>query len=205
MGCAVLGFLGVTALGLLKGRVRLIEVAAGFGTFLVASVAAVVVVGITWYVLGGVLVRMDVPVLRYDLTLLTGFAVLAVVIAGAILAWSSRRWLWGWEGLGLGILGWWLAATVATSLWLTGASYAFVWPLLAILAGQGVSFLVPRGGTAALLASWLGVVPLLVIHAMILPGIFHGLNLRMAAPLVIPVLLVAGALVPLAGQVLNRR
>jgi hypothetical protein len=38
---------------------------------------------------------------------------------------------------------------------------------------------------------------------MILPGIFDGLNLRMAVPLMIPVLLAAGALVPLAGQVLT--
>jgi hypothetical protein len=102
------------------------------------------------------------------------------------------------------VLGWWLAATVASSLWLPGASHVFLWPLLMILAGQAVSFLV-RGGTVALLASWIGAVPLLVIDVPILPGLFEGLNLRMAAPLMIPVLLVTGALVPLAGQVMIPR
>jgi hypothetical protein len=94
---------------------------------------------------------------------------------------------------------------VASSVWLPGASYAFVWPLLAILAGQAVAFTFARGGIIALGASWLGVVPLLVIHLMILTGIFHGLNLRLAGPLMIPVVLVAAALVPLAAQVSSPR
>ena len=87
------------------------------------------------------------PVSRYDVALLTGSAVVAVLVAAAVFAWSSRRW--SWEGLGLGVLVWWLAATAATSIWMPGASYAFVWPLLAILAGQAVAFLVPRGGPVA--------------------------------------------------------
>jgi hypothetical protein len=103
------------------------------------------------------------------------------------------------------VLGWWLAATVATSLWLPGASYAFLWPLLSILAGQAAGFGVARGSLIALLASWLGVIPLLLTHLMILPGLFHGLNLRMAALLAIPVLLFAGALLPMAGQVFTSR
>jgi hypothetical protein len=40
---------------------------------------------------------------------------------------------------------------------------------------------------------------------MILPGIFHGLNLRLAGPLMIPVVLVTAALVPLAAQVSSPR
>jgi hypothetical protein len=38
----------------------------------------------------------------------------------------------------------------------------------------------------------------------ILRGIFNGLNLMMAAPLMLPVLLVGMALVPLASQTLNQ-
>ena len=92
-----------------------------------------------------------VPIRR---ALLDRSAVIAVGIAGAIFAWAGRRW--SWEGLGLGVLGWWLAATVATSLWLPGVSYAFLWPLLAILAGQAVAFLLPQGRYGRVLASWLG-------------------------------------------------
>jgi hypothetical protein len=216
MGCAVVAYVAVVALGRLRRRVRLAEVIAGFGIFLVALVAAALAVSVLGFGLSGSLVKggmvvlrpdlgpgMGLPVSRFDVALLTGSSVLALGIAAAVLAWSSRRW--SVEGLGLGVLGWWLAATVATSLWLPGASYAFVVPLLAILAGQAVDFVVPRGGRVALLAAWLGAVPLLLIHLMILPGLFHGLNLRMSALLMIPVLLFAGALVPLAGQVLIPR
>ena len=47
---------------------------------------------------------------------------------------------------------------------LPGVSYAFVWPLLAILAGQAVAFLTAPGRVGRLAASWLAAVPLLVIH-----------------------------------------
>ncbi|HZW34366.1 MAG TPA: M20/M25/M40 family metallo-hydrolase [Isosphaeraceae bacterium] len=216
MGGAVLAYVGVMMLGIARGRIRRSEVVAGFGIFLLAMLAAVLAVGGLWSVLSDRLYRMGVIVFRpdlghgsgmlvsrFDIALLTGFAVLAVGIVVVIFVGSGRRW--SLEGLGLGVLGWWLAVTVAASVWLPGASYAFVWPLLAILAGQAVAFTVTQGGIIALLASWLGAVPLLVIHLMILPGIFHGLNLRMAGPLMIPVVLVAAALVPLASQVLNRR
>ena len=113
-----------------------------------------------------------------------------MLVAGAIFRRIGRRW--SWEGLGLGVLGWWLAATVATSLGSPGMSYAFAWPLLAILAGQAVAFRVPRGGRAAVLASWLGALPFLIIHMMILPGLFDGLNLRLTALLMVPVVLAAG-------------
>jgi hypothetical protein len=84
-----------------------------------------------------------------------------------------------------------------------GASYAFVWPLLAVLAGQAAAFLVPRGSPTALAASWLGAVPLLVLQLMIIDGIFNGLNIRLAPYLMIPVVLVAAALVPVAAQALE--
>jgi hypothetical protein len=182
---------------------------------LAAILAAFAAIATLWFVVGDSLSRMGVvtlrsdlggtgmPVSRFDVVLLSISSAIAIGIAGAIFAWSSRRC--SWDGLGLGALGWWLAATVATSLWLPGASYAFVWPLLAILAGEAMAFVVPRGSVIALLASWLGAIPLLITHLMILPGLFHGLNLRMAALLVIPVLLFAGALIPLAGQALTTR
>jgi hypothetical protein len=208
---AVLAYLGVLALGLARRRVRLAEVAAGFATFLVAAPAAVMAVGLLWLALGGLLVKSEIvvnrpdlghgrgmPVSRYDVALLAGSAVVAVLVAAAIFAWSSRRW--SWEGLGLGALAWWVAAAVGTSIWMPGASYAFVWPLLAILLGQAAAFLAPRGGAVALVASWLGAVPLLIVQLMIIDGIFNGLNIRLAPLLMIPVVLVAAGLVPVAAQ-----
>jgi Peptidase family M28 len=216
LGLAVLAYIGVVALGLDRRRIRLAEVAAGFATFLAAAPAAVLAVEVLWLALGGLLVKSGIvvnrpdlghgrgmPVSRYDVALLAGSAVVAVLVAASIFAWSARRW--SWEGLGLGALLWWVAAAAATSLQMPGASYAFVWPLLAILLGQAMAFLVPRGSPVALVASWLGAVPLLVLQLMIIDGVFNGLNIRMAPFLMIPVVLVAAALVPVAAQVLGGR
>jgi hypothetical protein len=202
MVSAVLAYIAVTSLGVIKGRVRLFEVLGGFVAFLTAAVAAPLSVGILWAFLRTRFDTADFPLVRFDLALLTGFSMIALLVAWAIFAMANR--LWNWEGLGLGVLGWWLAATVAASVWLPGASYAFLWPLLAILAGQAASFAVPRGRTIALASAWLGVVPLLILDVSILRGIFNGLNLMMAAPLMLPVLLVGMALVPLASQTLNQ-
>lgn len=214
-GCTAVAFIAVVSLGIIRQRVRFAEVAAGFLVFPIAVAATLIAAGVFWALLSNILVRVGVilirsdlgrtgmPVSRFDVALLTGSSLIAVGIAGAICAWCARRW--SWEGLGLGVLGWWLAATVATSFWLPGASYAFVWPLLAILAGQSVAFTVAKGSAAALLASWLAAIPLFLTHLLILPGLFHGLNLRMATLLVIPVLLFAAALLPMVGQVLISR
>jgi hypothetical protein len=213
--CAMVAFVAVVGFGVMRHRVHFSEIVAGFLVFLLAVLATTAFVGALWFALGDTLSKVGVvtirsdlsstgmPVSRFDIALLTGSSLIAVGIAGAIFAWSARRW--SWDGLGLGVLGWWLVATVATSLYLPGASYAFLWPLLAILAGQAVGFAVAKGSAVALLASWLGTLPLFLTHLMILPGLFHGLNLRMAALLVIPVLFFAGALLPMARQALTPR
>ncbi len=121
MVIAVLGFIGVTTLGIFKKRVRVVEVAAGFGMFLLAAVAAYAVVFAAWtalnFGLGGRVQRL----FRYDTAILAGFSAASVLIGGFLFT-RAGRW-WSWEGLGLGVLSWWLAATVATSLWLPGGSY----------------------------------------------------------------------------------
>jgi hypothetical protein len=213
---AVAAYVAVLALGVAKGRIRPADVATGFATLLVALAAAVMTVGLLWFALRVPLIRGDIvvnrpdlghgtgmPTSRYDVALLAGSAAVAVLVVALVFGWSSR--LWSWEGLGLGALAWWLAASAATSLGMPGASYAFVWPLLAILAGQAAAFLLPRGSPAALTAAWLGAVPLLVLQLMIIDGVFNGLNIRLAPILMIPVVLVAAALVPAVAQALGGR
>jgi hypothetical protein len=201
--CAVLAYVVVTALGLIRRRVRITDVLVGFGAFPLAALAAIFAVGMLWFVVRRVLDAMGLPWLRFDMALLTALSLVALLVAALVFAAASRRW--SWEGLGLGVLGWWLAVTAVTSLLLPGASYVFLWPLLAILAGQAASFVLPRGATIALLAAWLGATPLLILHMTILPGILQALNLSMAAPLMLLVVLAASALVPLAGQALAPR
>jgi hypothetical protein len=198
---AALAYVLVVALGVIRGRVRLADVAAGIGLFPLAALAAVLAVGTLKLVVADLFGGLQLMRVwfRLDMPILTVFSVVALLVAGAIFA--AVQSSVSCDGLGLGALAWWLAATVATSLWLTGASYAFLWPLLALLAGIAVSFLLPRGALIALLFAWLATVPLLVLHMAILPGIFNGLNLRMAAILMVPVVLTGSALLPLAAQV----
>ncbi len=83
---------------------------------------------------------------------------------------------------------------------LADVAAGFVALPVAVIAGVlAVAFLSRRGGASAL-----GAVPLLVVQLMMVDGLFNGLNLRLAAYLMVPVLLAAGALVPLAAQVLDR-
>jgi hypothetical protein len=199
--CAAAAYVVVAALGLVRRRARLVELLVGFGLFLLATLAAELVVGVLWWGIINFLRASNVPPARYDIALLIGFSAVAAAIAAGLFAAAGRRW--SWEGLGLGALGWWLALAAVTSLLLPGASYAYVWPLLAILAGQAVSFALPRSGASALVSAWLGAVPLLVIHMTILPGIFNALNLSLAPVLMIPVVLITTALLPLAAQALT--
>jgi Peptidase family M28 len=204
--CALAGvaFLGVTALGLARRRVRIADLVAGLLLSITALVAAVLAVGVLWLVVRDIAGNLGFYQLlvRFETAVLAAFAVVALVVAMAVVAAASGRW--SWEGLGLGALSLWLALTVATSLWLPGASCAYIWPLLAILAGQAAAFAAARGGWFALLAAWLGSVPLLILQTTLLPGLFDALGLRVPALLMVPVALTGLALIPLAGQVMAR-
>ena len=162
LGIAAVVYVAVLALGVAKGRIRLAEVAAGFATLLAALPAAVMAVGLLWFALRGPLIRSDIivnrpdlghgtgmPTSRYDVALLAGSAVVAVLVAAAVFAWSSRRW--SWEGLGLGVLAWWLAAAAATSLWMPGRQLrlrlAARWPSWPARPRRSC---VPRGSPVAL-------------------------------------------------------
>ncbi len=201
--CALLAYVLVTLLGLVRRRLRLRDLLVGLGLFPVAALAAVVIVGLLWLAAIRILRALELPLFRYDLAILAAFSVVAFAVWALLFMTAGRRW--SWEGLGLGLLGWWLALSAATSYLLPGASYAFVVPLLAILLGQAASFMLPRGANTAVLAAWLGAVPLLILHMTILPGIFNGLNLTLAPALMIPVVLVASALVPMAAQAVAPR
>jgi hypothetical protein len=208
LGVCVLAYVATAAFGWARKRVRIGEMGVGFVMVPIATLLAVFAIGGLGLVLlrplleRGLIVNRDdlgnMPVSRHDIALLTGCALLAFVITVLCLAWARRRW--SLEGLGLGALIWWLAAAAGTSVYMPGASYAFVWPLLGILTAQAVAFAVGRGRPIALIAAWLGSIPLLLIHPLIIDGIFNGLNLRLAPLLMVPVVLAASALLPMAAQ-----
>ncbi len=89
MGFAVLAYLAVMALGLLKRRVRFAEIVAGFLTFLAVLIVVVCVVSLIWIGMSAALgVRRDL-LFRYDQLLLTGFSAVAILIGGVIFTWAS--------------------------------------------------------------------------------------------------------------------
>ncbi|MDB5352095.1 MAG: hypothetical protein JWN86_3342 [Planctomycetota bacterium] len=66
--------------------------------------------------------------------------------------------------LALGGLFWWLVGTVATSMFLPGASYLFLWPLVFGLIAMAVVVISPRPGSPAVrVASYLGAIPALFL------------------------------------------
>ncbi len=208
LGICVLAYVATVALGWARRRVRIAEIAVAFVMVPIATLVAVLGVGGLGLAVRGPLLERGLivnrgdlggmPVSRHDIALLAGCSVVAILITVLCFALASRRW--SAEGLGLGALAWWLAAAAGTSVYMPGASYAFVWPLLGILTAQAIAFVVGRGRPIALIAAWLGSIPLLLIHPLIIDGIFNGLNLQLAPLLMIPVVLAASALVPVAAQ-----
>ena len=106
-------------------------------------------------------------------------------------------------GLVLGGLSWWLGLSLATAFWLPGASYLFVWPTLGGLIGLSVSSRLSSGSPLAPAAGFLGAIPCLLLVAPLIRTTFDGLSLPMTAPIMILVVLFAGALMPLWAPLLG--
>ncbi|HEV3165950.1 MAG TPA: M28 family peptidase [Isosphaeraceae bacterium] len=189
----------VVGVSLGKGRVRLVDLAAGAGIWLFAAWASILAAGTFWLVLREVLSNVGVRWWMLDLPLM---AVCALIAAGVTLGVerlsAHRRSL---LALSLGALFWWLAAALATAQWLPGASYLFVWPTLFGLLGLGVAILSRVGSTTAWVAIVLCSVPVLVVMPPLMYNTFEGLGLRLAAPTMILVTLFLGAILPLLGPI----
>jgi hypothetical protein len=142
---ALLSFLAVVAIGLLRRRLSIAGVLSGSVLFLLNLIAAVVLATVVW-----MLIRRVNPDLhtftfggRYGAPYyLMAFMALTVAVVSALhLVW--RRWV-GLYALTIGALAWWTALAVLTGLALPGFSYMFAWPLLAALAVLGWSFAQPE-------------------------------------------------------------
>ena len=138
-----------------------------------------------------------VPWLKYDVLIMTAFA----LIAAAIIALWTRWWASSQplKGLILGTLSWWVGLSLATATWVPGASYLFVWPALGSLLGLAISSRCPPGSPLASAANLLGAIPALLLVAPLVRTTFDGLSLPMAAPIMVFVVLSIGVLMPLWG------
>ncbi|HEY3819412.1 MAG TPA: M28 family peptidase [Polyangiaceae bacterium] len=122
----------VMGVGSWRRRLPLGAVMAGAGVSLLAVLAAVLVAtGVWWladHATGGALATQQVR------DALRKMVVAALVLMGAGVAWAVfaiARPRVRTDYLAVGALVWWALLAVATSVGLPGASYLFVWPLLA--------------------------------------------------------------------------
>ena len=82
MGIAVLAYLVVIALGLARGRVRIVEIVIGFGAFLLSLVAAILAADLFWFVVRDILLNLGVPFIGLEFPLLPIFSMVAVLVGG---------------------------------------------------------------------------------------------------------------------------
>jgi hypothetical protein len=76
---------------------------------------------------------------------------------------------------------------------------------LGCLLGLLVQVMTKPGSSVAVVANLFGSIPLLVLFAPMINRLFEGLSLRMTMPLMVPVVLFVGALLPLLGPILSAR
>jgi hypothetical protein len=200
---ALVLYAAVAAGAVRSGQMRRADLAVGAGVLLAAMCASLIAVGILVAVgigssaVSGLSYGTEITWEKFDVPIMTGFALVATILTLALARSASKER--SLIALASGALLWWLALSLATAFWLPGASYLFVWPTLAGLAGLGVSSRSRPGSALAWGAAVLASVPSLVLLPPLIRETFEGLSLRMAAPIVILVVLFIGTMLPILG------
>jgi hypothetical protein len=200
---AALLFVVVTLAGVRAAQMRIVDLAVGAFVLFASMCASLVAVG--FVALAGTCSsllldlsnRTQIAWEKYDVPIMTGFAVLTAAITLAVARWAGRRH--SLVALGLGAFSWWLALTFATAVWVPGASYLFLWPTLAGVAGLGVSSRSRPGSAVGWTATVVSSLPTLLLLPPMIRATFDGLSLRMTAPIMILVVLFVGTMLPVLG------
>lgn len=197
---AVAGFAAVVVLGLRRGRLSLRGLLVGAGAFLFT--AAVTVEGLSLLPKVLPLVHRG-PLLTaargatYNAHLYAwSFVLLSVGVTGALYALWLRRWRV--EDLTVGAWLWWLVCCVVVAAVVPGASFLFVWPLLAGLLAAVLWVGMPKPDAMGRLAV-MALPPLagFVFVAPALFGFFTALNVRQYWIVAILLMLLLALLLPI--------
>ncbi len=196
-------FLVVVRAAIRTGIMRMGDLMVGAGITLAAICAALLsavilfLLGAFWSVLRDRVGGLYIPWQKYDVSIMTGCA-----LGTAAMTLMLERWL-GRDrplvALGLGALTWWLVLSLATAVWLPGASYLFVWPTLTGLVGLAVSVHSRPGSIIAWSTTMLCSTPSLILLPPLIRATFDGLGLGMMAPIMVVVALFIGSILPLFG------
>ena len=164
------------------------------------AVGVLCLLGLCANVIQELLHAATVPWLKYDLLIMTAFALIAAAITAL---WTrSRASSQPLKGLILGALSWWVGLSLATAIWVPGASYLFVWPALGSMLGLAIASRCPPCSPLASAANLLGAIPALLLLVPLIRTTFDGLSLPMTAPIMVFVVLAIGVLMPLWGPLI---
>ncbi|AIQ52899.1 hypothetical protein R70331_16135 [Paenibacillus sp. FSL R7-0331] len=144
---AVLLFVITLWHGMRRSRIRMTGMAGGFLITLLCLGITYGVITLLWNVVKSNLPRDEYISLLLDsqlsLTYLLGLLVLTLFISYILIHVLSRYIRT--ENLWMGALFLWLLLCIASTVYLTGASYLFTWPLIFSLIGMNLSFLSREG------------------------------------------------------------
>jgi hypothetical protein len=192
-------FFALTVAGLRNGRLSLSGMADGATLLLILLVVVPLTAEVAW-----LLLRWAWPgavAAGHGGLFALGFVLLAVAMT---LAWYAPAWgEVAVVDLSLGALAWWLALTIASSLWVPGGSYLFLWPLLFSLLGTSAAILARRPDSGLAWAfPYAGAIPALVLFPITASAMYAAL----AKPAILAgmIVLLAGAIVPLLARVAGR-
>jgi hypothetical protein len=196
---AALAFAGVSAVGLRRRRLTLKGVGFGALALLLSGGCAYGVVWLAWRALrafyAGYSSMPQWPKYGGELYLVSFVALTLAATSALYILFRGRA---NAESLTAGALVWWVVLSLASSLYLPGGSYLFVWPLLFSL--LGLLLLVGskggEGGAAATLYPAVFAAPGLVLFGPLVYLVFVSLGPGAAAALMALVVLVLGLLAP---------
>ncbi len=134
-GLAILLFIAVVVLGVIKKRLTLSGIASGSLVFLLSVVCAVVIVTGARWIIGAL--QGGETVYNSHLYLISFFA-LTIAASAALFAWFGRKI--SVNDLAVGASCFWLILMLASWLFMPGGSYLFTWPLVFSLVGLGATF-----------------------------------------------------------------
>jgi hypothetical protein len=204
---AGLGYLGVVVLAWRRGRLSWIGLGAGA---LAPALAMALTVGAVWLVWQGIVAihpayRSQSFVYEAAWYWLGFLALTCAVVAawhgyvvepvlGRLFGIPPERRM---TSLALGALLWWLALLVAVAGLAPGASYLFLWPLLAGLAWLGMACVrPPERPVAGAVGLALAAVPALVLLLPVIQGLYVARPIQEIAVAMVLMVLVLGALTP---------
>jgi hypothetical protein len=192
-GFAALLFAAVVALGVSKGRLTLGGTLAGFFGFLLAIAIASAAVTVMWSLAkgraAGLWQAFAGDPYHAGIYRLASVA-LAVALTTAFYALFQKRArvlnLWA------GALLCWLLLALASSAFMPGATYLFLWPMLSSTIALGIVAM----GRDGLILQWVFALPGLILMAPTIELLFQSLTMRMAFVGAFTTLLLLGLLIP---------